>query len=695
MVGSNSLRDRRISTHVAMLVVGLMTIGIVVAHPPVATAACPNESLRGGPSALLPDCRAYEQVTPTDAGDRFPLGLESLINFFPTSMTTSDGDSIVFTTNGTPYATPEGPTGNHDFYEATRSPAGWVLNRLLTPTGRQSAYPEPGGVSADHQYTFIAAKRPQSPGEFVGELGENRPPGVLQGNVVYLARPDRSFELLGVGSLGSEPLSRGLFISPGGEHVVFATGGTACQSQSICDVKQLETSAPPTGTGAVYDRSALGGPTRVISLLPGNVTPAPEELGEFLGASADGSAVAFTLQEPGTGVPGTTLYLRINNAVTKVVKSGGFTFAGIRGHFVFYLSAGDVFRYDFDLGTTTQVTETGDAELANIDDEGGTVYYVSHSALPGTAAEAGQPNLYVWDQTRENSAFVATVSPADLEGEPALNRWTFAVSADANAGPGPGGESSRISGDGSVLAFESHASLTGYPSEGHAEIYVYDGRAGTLRCASCNPEGQPATSDARLEAYRQLGGQSGALSIVQSLTGDGHHLFFETPEHLLRRDVDGVNDVYEWSDEEAAAPSLSLISSGLSALVSNPLTPIEPNVMFAVSSEGHDVFFRTTDALTGESEPGGGYAMYDARVGGGIAEPAVSLCAKEQCTAEVAGLGPQQLAGSRALRGSGNEKPSTSKRRCRPVKRHGKRPPTRRCKGKSHSAKHHAKKGAK
>jgi hypothetical protein len=185
--------------------------------------------------------------------------------------------------------------------------------------------------------------------------------------------------------------------------------------------------------------------------------------------------------------------------------------------------------------------------------------------------------------------------------------------------------------------------------------------------------------------------------VVNNLSTDGHRVFFETSERLLNRDIDGVNDIYEWSDADPlAAPSLSLMSAGTSTPTSGPFGPTEPNVIFSISPSGNDIFFRTTDALVGGAEAGN-FAIYDARVDGGFPDSAVDFCLKARCEGETPGpsaRGP--AAASQTFHGSGNVRPHKAPpRRCkRATKRHRGKAAARRCTAKHHH-KHRAKKSKK
>lgn len=589
---------------------------------PLASAGtCPNQAVRGGASAALPDCRAYELITPADAAGRLLNTIEPQLafNLFATALLSPSGASALFAIKGHSLSQPAGANGTSDLYEAQRTDGGWRISRLLSPSGEQAALPSPGGVSADHRYAFVEVPAGQ-PGEFPGTLGE-------AGTTAYLGKPDGSFEPLGVGSMGIERLVQGRFISEGGAHIVFTTGGEACTGGGECDVRQLEPNAPPTGTAAVYDRAA-NGPTRVVSLLPGEVTPAVGENAEYQGASSDGNLVAFKVEA--------VLYVRIGNVETEQVTSEPAVFAGILGGRIFYVNAGNIHQLRIASGEDTQVTATADAEVVNISADGTHIFFVSQTALPTTGAQAGRPNLYLWTETDQQTRFIATVSPSDLEGKPALNTWTSdAVSPEKTIGQGPGADPSRTTPDGDVFVFESRAQLTGYQNNGQVEIYRYDSVLDTLACISCNPSGAPATSSSRLEALEQFALQQGGESmLIESLSSSGARVFFETSESLLERDVDGVNDIYEWQADGTGNPQLSLISSGSSIFYSNPSVPVrfqEPNVMFAVTPSGSDVVFRTTDQLLPAAGAGGSSGLYDARIGGGFPEPVTPACGSQIC----------------------------------------------------------------
>jgi sugar lactone lactonase YvrE len=605
---------------------------------------CANAVARSGASAGLPDCRAYELVTPALNGLKpaSQIGTNAETSSFDTWLATPGGDSLIFDTGGSL----PGVAGNgvHDQYRAVRGDGGWSTT-LVAPTGAQAEEPRPGGVSSDHAYAFWLVERG---GQGAGSLEAGAP------RTTYVRNPDGSFAVLGSGSLGEDPRATGRWISAGGAHIVFSTAsGSAVQ---------LEPGAPAPGVAAIYDRTP-DGVTHVLSLLPGDQTPTGNS--EYLGVSADGTAVFFAVE----GV----LYERRNDATTLEVSPPGATFAGSseNGDRVFYLRGGNIFA--FDAGTTTQLTGAGGATVVNVSADGSHLYFVSPEQLDGGSGVAGSNNLYVWDG--EAIRFIAVLSADDLRdasaaiGETTLAGWTDAVGPRPDAFIGPGFDPSRTTPDGSVFVFQSFANLTSYDSEGHSEIFRFDTADGSLACVSCDPGGDPPSSEAELQqvneglnhAQHQLGvSPVNALSHIANVTSDGKAVFFQTADSLLPADGDGHADVYEWR-----LGRLSLISSGTSS---------NHDYFYGMSADGRDVFFETDDSLVPQDQDGGDPSIYDARIDGGFAAPVAQPCTEDSCQGTPAGAPILPAATSSSVRGPGKV-PAGHGRRCpggkRLVRRHG------------------------
>jgi hypothetical protein len=576
-------------------------------YPSVPPQSCINESLRTGPSAELPDCRAYELVTPPQTNGRIPtmtaLGAVS-DDGFATDLASADGTSLIFGVEGGTLPGSEG-SGFHDTYRAQRGPTGWQSQFNGLP-GDQASEVFVGGVSPDHRYASF----------FVNDLGAHT---LAKGN--YLRGSDGAIELVGLGSLGSDPEAAAKLITANGAHVIFT-------STAHLEAAATENLPPPAAqTATIYDR-AVGGSTQVVSLLPGEVTPAPGSNVAFQGTSPDASTVAFKV--------GGTLYLRRAGA-TQEVTAEPAAFGGLSqdGSVLTYLRPGgpppkgndpphgDIFSYDASSDSAVQVSSGGEAILVNVSADGSHVFYVSPNPGPG-----GLYDLFAWDTTAQVPSLIATVTERDVLGQPTdvlatmtdgLGLWVNAVqSPGRNRADGPGADPSRTTADGSVILFESRAELTPYENAGKSEIYRYSQEDG-LSCISCNPTGQPGLSDAQLQApfakFLVSLPPLSDLANTANLTPDGQAAFFETADPLIADDNDGKVDVYEWKAEgkegcELPAGCLALISSGHSAT---------DDYLYAVSADGHDVFLETADPLL-PSDPDGGYSIYDARVGGGFAQ---------------------------------------------------------------------------
>jgi len=615
---------------------------------------CPNEALRLGLATDLPDCRAYELVTPANTNGRSPIASfigYSLTLGFSTELVTTDGSNLLFETTGGSLSIPGG-NGQLDGYEAVRGPTGWAV-RAAEPDGSQSQTPLAGGASPDHGYWFWSTGGSADHGSLV----------IGGADTTYVRRPDGSFQLVGEGVLNDDPRARAHAITSGGSHLIFSA------------TVPLIDGASPAGTTTIYDRGS-GNSLQVVSLEDSGEAPAAGAEVHYQGSDKAGTSVAFTVAVGGL----TKLFLRDSEAGTTALvasSSGKLEFAGLsdEGRLLTYLKGGNLFSYDVTSGSSTQIGFGAQSTAVNVSADGTGVYFVSPKVLVAGGPSNGAQNFYVWNAHTASISFIGQLTPLDVAGEEisaeesvyGLGLWVKSLNAVHFQGPAI--DPSRTSPNGEVIVFESRANLTGYDSGGRSEVFRYaGGETPSLSCLSCNPALLPAQSDARLQVL--IGADSSAVTNgnvpVHNVTADGRAVFFQTGDALVPADVDATDDVYEWEAMGVggctdAHGCLSLISSGHSAA---------PNYLYAATPDGHDVFFSTVDQiLAADSDPAP--SIYDARIGGGFSEPASGQCAGEGCKEQPTTAPGLASPGSSAVGESGNVQPAKRCKKGQKRVRHG------------------------
>jgi hypothetical protein len=648
-----------------------------------AEEVCSNAALRSGHSAHLPDCRAYEQVTPVDkegAEDMYKYGLMG-----EGSLVGEDGEHFMLHAPGVQWGASSDDRISNYFF--TRASGGWQMT---------SARPQ-GEAGPDSYQPFL----------FGPDLTENGLEVEWDTSVAY-SSPDVELE--------AGP--------PGGPYTPVASipradlererawiGASADGSKLILQTTDRTLSGHSSTTSGNDLYEFAGGELRQVNVLTGGqkISACGARLARgyegYEGSSksessahavsADGARVFF--------VDNCThdLYLRVGGAETIDIGQYTFLAANREGSKVLLEKLNgeihEVLLYESEAGTTKPLFSTQEAIITDggggppvvtegVNEELTAIYFFSTAQLtpeaPPPTRETGfnQEDLYRYDIL--------------AGGEP-----LFVAQSDGNSGGGFTGHSA--SPDGRYFYWIS-GGVGGVPGgAGQSDqVYRYDSVEDVVQCMSCaSPfDPQPKLSATFLETgtTRPIDG----MPDPTDSSANGDYVFFDSISALVPEDVDGEvepeqglhgehpgttytpsSDVYEWRKYGIDGCGhlqgcLALISSGTGGF---------KNVLLGTTESGRDVFFATHDSLVpGDDDTAGD--IYDARIGGGFppAPPRPVECEGDSCSTPFAapsdltpssatfqGAGDVVSATAPQVKGSSKAKPKKKpkKQRAKPKRR--------------------------
>jgi hypothetical protein len=671
-------------SRVRVLVLALCAVvaAALLVLPAVASAeSCPNAALRSGLSAALPDCRAYELVTPTAKnggailvdtenglgadGELFGAGLGGGVS--------PDGESVRLV-SGDAFAGAESNPGAVPFalYVARRGVAGWGTVSLDPPASRfmstpTSGHEDPSTLDGRVVLALRGASQPEnSLGLYL--LGPSGGPAPMEfGPVLPETAPAGSPSILGEGVV---PVG----VSADGSHTIFYLDSAAAAHWPF------EPAIARNGYGQLLEYVGMGN----HEPLPVGIDDGGELVNgcpaQFLGGrehnelggeqlehdgwtqnaiSMDGEVVFFT-----EGCQGRQLYARIANglpgartiAVSEPVAAdcavcaaeglngpASFDGASEDGSKAFFTRAsrtgGNVYEYDFNAEAGKHLVDVtaGDGTVSEpapelrgvvqVSPDGSHVYFVAGGVLTrtknyaGQEAQSGADNLYLYERDARYSVgrtvFIASLSPQDSENNDGM--WAAEPAGLSDVTP-----------DGRFLVFVSHALLTPDDSSGGGQVFEYDAQSNTMTRISIGQDGYSDDGNAlgasaqiaSPQAYDNLSYVPGAYTGGLTVSGDGSYVFFQDSLALTPQALNGYSNVYEYHDG-----TVSLISDGQdrdshdgggSRLVGTDLS-------------GRDVFFSTLDELLAQ-DTNTSIDVYDARIDGGFpVPPPPQECSGDAC----------------------------------------------------------------
>jgi hypothetical protein len=626
-------------------------------------AGCPNEVLRSGASSILPDCRAYEMVSPLDknGGD---------IAAAPTkSRTSPDGNAVVYASRAAFAGTP----GNDDKgseYISRRLNDDWITYPI---TPQHETLPIPS-IFSGSAYTSIF-----SPDLSRGVFASNsRILGVTSENVANVAnlylgtqlgssKPEMRLISDSAQPVPSDqegfntgyvPAIEFADATPDFSHIIFESSNDLTSSATGMDRKVYEWTNGSLRLVGILPNSACGTPPCFPSsavagagatFIPGssslnvngaytNPNGVISDDGERIFFTADPADPTDTSSRPGgvdRGLLG-DLYMQEGTASTRIDASetnppnpspagwSEFQWATPDGEKVFFISTRRLVDedndgegndlYEYDVGASgghrlTLLTPESSVpgglvvnHVVGVSTDGEFVYFSGEEAFD---------HLYVIHNDVIRTVAQRGATEPDLWGENGI------IDGGSQARVTPDGRHALfMSATDQGLGYDNHGTncpldqgweqLVRHAYEGRCYVlYLYSYASDTLTCVSCNPSGAPPKGNASFET-RYAAVTFSTQNLSQPLSDDGRRVFFNSRDALVPGDTNGKIDVYEY---DAESGKLALISSG----------ECDCDSYFqAASPSGDDVFIVTVEQLVAIDKDNL-YDLYDVRVNGGIA----------------------------------------------------------------------------
>jgi hypothetical protein len=611
-------------------------LGVLAFAVPAASAAapCPNEPVRESQphGLLLPDCRAYEQVSPVEKGGQSAEGEPGSVE------ASSSGGMFLYFSTG-PFFGPSGGECRPTYISSREgalggmSAANGAVNGAWSTVNIRPEAQTAGCLAWDEDLSQVVEFS-----EGVTPEGVPLPPGE---DYVYMRET-------------ATGIDRHLFTGNSVYYHLWPAGFSAGGSRFFFESTLPLLAGAAAGKVNLYEYDRESGALTLAGMVPASGAPAcggsspvvcePPSSGSVAGAGAsdrtyttstvgdDGDVVFFTAngEAEEQGGQNGRIYARIDGEETIAASKGvaHYDTAASDGEYVFYTEGEGLYRFDTQTRQSEPITSGGGVlGTVGVSADGSTLYFADTKILTGgekgpdgEEAEEGREgvgNLYVWHQEGAGSAstlFIANlVDSAQPQGgwEDDQGDWAGGVWNSNLSDPLP---RARVTPDGDVLLFAKGETQD---KEGAAGFFRYraaeGGKPASLLCVTCYPAGSTPTVEpaAELAGLTPGNGFESHLVVPRNLSENGERVIFQSSDPLISGNNNG--GVYEWEANGEGGPGgcHSETQDG------GCLSLIGPDAYFGdASANGDDVFFFTTQRLA-SSDDDELFDVYDARVDAG------------------------------------------------------------------------------